>query len=175
MSMNADAMSMGTHPVEEEVFRLLDERHETVTFAESCTAGLLPARLVNVAGASRVLNEAHVTYSDDAKHRVLGVRPETLAEHTAVSAECAGEMAEGARRISGADWAVSTTGYAGPGPAEDGTPAGTVYLAMAGPDGTRVMECHFPGDRAAVRDAAATAAFRLLREALLVQNAPDHG
>lgn len=161
--------------LEEAVFQLLDGRHETVTFAESCTAGLLPARLVDVAGASRVLHEAHVTYSDDAKMRVLGVRAETLAAHTAVSAECAREMAEGARRISGANWAVSTTGYAGPGPAEDGTPAGTVYLAVSGASGTRVRECHFPGDRAAVRDSAAGAAFAMLREALLAQNAQDEG
>ena len=149
------------------VFRLLDERRQTVSFAESCTAGLLPARLVDVPGASRVLGESHVTYSDEAKHRVLGVRRETLAQFTAVSAQCAVEMAEGARRISGADWAASTTGYAGPGPADDGTPAGTVYIAVAGRDGTSVRECHFPGDRAFVRALAATAAFDMLRVALL--------
>ena len=149
--------------IEEAVFRLLDARRETVSFAESCTAGLLPARLVGVPGASNVLGEAHVTYSDDAKHRVLGVRRETLERFTAVSAQTAREMAEGARRISSADWAAATTGYAGPGPADDGTPAGTVYIAVAGRSGTAVREHHFPGDRAYVRTTAATMAFDLLR------------
>ena len=152
--------------IEEAVFRLLDGRGETVSFAESCTAGLLPARLVGVPGASNVLHESHVTYSDDAKHKVLGVRRETLDAHTAVSAQTAREMAEGVRRISGADWGVSTTGYAGPGPGDDGTPAGTVYIAVAGRNGAVVREHHFPGDRAFVREAAATMAFDLLRRSI---------
>ena len=145
------------------VLELLKARSETVTFAESCTGGLLSARLVSVPGASDVLGEAHVTYSNAAKQRVLGVSAETLERHTAVSAECAVEMAEGARRISGADWAASTTGYAGPDGGEDGTPVGTVYIAVAGPNGATVDECHFPGDREAVRDQAVSWALNALR------------
>ena len=151
---------------ERAAFELLRRRGETVTFAESCTGGLLAARLVSVPGASEVLEESHVTYADAAKARVLGVKWETLEKYTAVSAQCAREMAEGARRISGATWAVSTTGYAGPDGGADGTPVGTVFIAVAGPDGTAVEECHFGGDRENVRALAATRGFEALRERL---------
>ena len=149
--------------IERTAYELLKARGETVSFAESCTGGLLAARLVGVPGASNVLEESHVTYSDAAKQRVLGVKPGTLAAHTAVSAECAREMAEGARRISGADWAVSTTGYAGPDGGADGTPVGTVFFAVAGPSGTRVEACHFRGKREFIRTLAASWGFNLLR------------
>ena len=161
-------MSTEAHPtnaggVERAAFELLKRRGETVSFAESCTGGLLAARLVGVPGASNVLEESHVTYSDAAKQRVLGVKPGTLAAHTAVSAECAREMAEGARRISGATWAAATTGHAGPDGGADGTPAGTVFIAVAGPDGTGVEERHFRGTRQFVRTVAAGWALDMLR------------
>ena len=149
--------------IEQAVFALLKARGETVTFAESCTGGLMAARLVGVPGASAVLEESHVTYADAAKMRVLGVKAETLGQHTAVSAECAREMAEGARRISGADWAVSTTGYAGPQGGADGTPVGTVFIAVAGKNGASVKACHFQGQRAFIRTLAASWGFNLLR------------
>ena len=149
--------------IERTAWSLLKARSETVTFAESCTGGLLAARLVGVPGASDVLRESYVTYADEAKARILGVRPETLRRHTAVSAECAREMAEGARRVSGADWAVSTTGYAGPDGGADGTPVGTVFIAVAGRDGTRVEERRFRGQREFVRTVAASWGFNLLR------------
>ena len=150
-----------THP-EQAAFRLLDSRHQSVCFAESCTGGLLCATLVCVPGASRVLEESHVTYSDAAKHRVLGVSEETLQRHTAVSAPCALEMARGARQVSGADWGVSTTGYAGPDGGEDGTPVGTVFIAMSGPGGDTVTQHRFPGSREQVRNLAVTTALEAL-------------
>ena len=149
--------------IEKTAFDLLRARGETVTFAESCTGGLLAARLVGVPGASEVLAESHVTYADAAKVRVLGVKEETLKKHTAVSEAVAREMAEGARQISGADWAVSTTGYAGPDGGADGTPVGTVYIAVAGRGGTSVRECHFRGQRSYIRTLAASWGFNLLR------------
>ena len=149
--------------IEKVVVGLLRRRGETISFAESCTGGMVAARLVDVPGASNVLGEAHVTYADAAKARVLGVRPETLEKHTAVSAPCAREMAEGARRVSGADWAAATTGYAGPDGGEDGTPVGTVYIAVAGPDGTTVEERHFKGARQFVRTVAASWALNAVR------------
>lgn len=150
--------------IEKTAFTLLKARGETVCFAESCTGGLMAARLVGVPGASAVLEESHVIYSDAAKARVLGVNSETLKAHTAVSAECAREMAEGALRISGADWAVATTGYAGPDGGTDGTPVGTVFLAVAGKDGVRRLEeRHFRGQRAFIRTLAASWGFNLLR------------
>lgn len=149
--------------IEKTAFDLLKARGETVTFAESCTGGLLAARLVGVPGASEVLMESHVTYADAAKARVLGVKEETLARYTAVSEPVARQMAEGARKISGADWAVATTGYAGPDGGADGTPAGTVYIAVAGKNGTVVRECRFRGQRDYVRTLAASWGFNLLR------------
>ena len=149
--------------IEKTAFDLLKARGETVTFAESCTGGLLAARLVGVPGASEVLMESHVTYADAAKARVLGVKEETLAQYTAVSEPVARQMAEGARKISGADWAVATTGYAGPDGGADGTPAGTVYIAVAGKNGTVVRECRFRGQRDYVRTLAASWGFNLLR------------
>ena len=149
--------------IERAAFALLKARGETVTFAESCTGGLMAARLVGVPGASNVLEESHVPYSDAAKARVLGVRAETLAAHTAVSDACAREMAEGARRVSGADWAVATTGYAGPDGGADGTPVGTVYIAVAGKGGTVVKACRFNGKRDFIRTLAASWGFNLLR------------
>lgn len=149
--------------LEKVVYERLVARGETITFAESCTGGMLAARLVDVPGASAVLNEAHVTYADAAKARVLGVKRETLDRFTAVSAECAREMAEGARRISGADWAAATTGYAGPDGGADGTPPGTVFIAVAGPGGTTVQACHFRGTRQFVRTVAASWALNAVR------------
>ena len=159
--------------IEKTAFDLLKARGETVTFAESCTGGLLAARLVGVPGASAVLEESHVTYSDAAKVRALGVKPETLEKHTAVSEAVAREMAEGARRISGADWAVSTTGYAGPDGGADGTPVGTVFIAVAGKHGTRVEERHFRGQRAFIRTVAASWGFNLLRLEMEKASSPN--
>lgn len=158
--------------IEQAAYARLKARGETVSFAESCTGGLIASRLVGIPGASDVLHEAHVTYSDDVKTRVLGVKRETLRAHTAVSAECAWEMAEGVRRISGADWGVATTGYAGPDAAPDGTPAGTVFIAVAGANGTQVRECHFRGQREFVRTVAASHAFNMLRLAMENDGAP---
>ena len=155
------------YAVERAAYELLYARGETVSFAESLTGGLVSARLVGVPGASNVLNESHVTYADAAKARVLGVKRETLEKHTAVSEACAREMAEGVRRLSGADWGVSTTGYAGPDGGADGTPVGTVYIGVAGRGGTRVEERHFRGNRDFIRTLTASWALNALRLAML--------
>ena len=138
-------------------------RGETVSFAESLTGGALSAALVDCPGASAALGESFVTYSEDAKAGLLGVQRETLERHTAVSAECALEMADGARRQSGADWAVSVTGYAGPDGGTPEKPVGTVFIAVAGPDGCEAKEFHFRGDRAWIRKLTVGNALNLLR------------
>lgn len=130
--------------------------------AESCTGGSVAARITSVAGASDYFLGGIVAYSNDAKVKLLGVSLETLATRGAVSAECAREMAEGARRALGADLAVSTTGIAGPGGATARKPVGLVYIALAGPDGVRAEEFHFPGGRAVITDAATEAALLML-------------
>lgn len=141
----------------------LAQRGETVCFAESCTGGMIASQLVACPGASDVLRESFVTYCDSAKARVLGVREETLAQFTAVSSQCAAEMAEGARRVSGADWGVSVTGYAGPDGGDETHPVGTVFVGVSGKDGTQTHEFHLRGTRDRVRTLAASNALNLLR------------
>ena len=149
------------------VLELLRGRKETVTFAESCTGGRVAASMIDHAGASEAITESYVTYSDAAKMKLLGVSEATLRAHTAVSAACAAEMALGARRASGADWAVSVTGVAGPDGGTQHTPVGTVFVGVAGKDGVQTQEFHFRGDRDWVRTLACANALNLLRLRLL--------
>jgi PncC family amidohydrolase len=137
----------------------------TLAAAESCTGGGVAARVTSVAGSSDYFLGGVVAYANEAKANVLGVPRDVLETRGAVSPECARAMAERARRLFGATLAVSTTGIAGPGGATPRKPVGLVYLALAGPDGTRVEEHQFAGDRAAVTNAAIERALALLVEA----------
>ena len=153
--------------LEDVVVELLKENNLTVTTAESCTGGLLSARLVNVAGASDVFKEGFITYSNKAKRRYLGVKKGTLLKHTAVSDDVAKEMAKGAAAETKSDCAVAVTGIAGPDGGTDKKPVGTVYIACW-IDGNNVSkEYHFKGDRQEIRAGAVTAALTLLRHCLL--------
>ena len=138
----------------------------TVAAAESLTGGNVSARITAISGSSDYFLGGIVAYSNAAKASLLGVSEETLATRGAVSAECAREMAEGARRAFGADVAVATTGIAGPGGATERKPVGLVYVALAGPDGVTTEEFHFPGGRAVVTDASAEAALLMLLRGL---------
>lgn len=120
--------------------------------AESCTGGLIGATLTAVAGASDVFQGGVISYQNGVKEMLLGVSPETLARVGAVSADCARQMALGARRALGAGIAVSATGIAGPGGATPGKPVGLVYVGVAWGEGlAEAFENHFTGDRDAVR------------------------
>ncbi len=152
--------------LEDVVVRLLKEQGLTFTAAESCTGGLLAARLVNVPGASDVFRGSFVTYSDKAKHRMLGVRKKTLHRYTAVSAETAAEMAAGARDEGKADIAVSVTGIAGPDGGTEERPVGLVFIGCAEEDRIVVEEYRFRGNRAKIRDQAAEMALDLARRVL---------
>lgn len=132
----------------------------TVATAESLTAGLLAARIADVPGASAVLRGGLITYATALKTTLAGV-PEDVTEAGVVTRATAVAMAEGARRVCEATFGVATTGVAGPGP-HDGVPAGTCWIAVAGPDGVVAEEIHVAGDRAAVRAGAVAAALRLL-------------
>lgn len=125
-----------------------------VSCAESCTGGLVGAALTDIAGSSDVFNGSAVTYSNDAKRGILGVKSETLANFGAVSAECACEMAEGSRRVYGADFAVSTTGIAEPDGGSESKPVGTVWFGIASPEGVRAVKRVLPGNRGEVRTRA---------------------
>jgi PncC family amidohydrolase len=138
----------------------------TVAAAESLTGGNVSARITAISGSSAYFLGGIVAYSNAAKAALLGVSEETLATRGAVSAECAHEMAEGARRAFGADVAVATTGIAGPGGATERKPVGLVYIALASPDGVTTEEFRFPGGRAVVTDASTEAALLMLLRGL---------
>ena len=141
---------------------LMDAKGMTLATAESCTGGLIAAALTATAGSSSVVMAGFVTYSNDAKQKMVGVRTETLAAHGAVSAEVAREMAEGARDRAGVSLALSCTGIAGPGGATLGKPVGLVFIGCAREGTSTMVERHvFPGDRAAVRAATVAAALDL--------------
>lgn len=151
----------------EVVAGLLRERRLTLAVAESCTGGLLSARLTEVPGASAFLERAYVTYSNRSKVELLGVDPGLLDRVGAVSEEVAAAMAAGARRAAGTDIGVGITGIAGPDGGTPEKPVGLVYLAAEGAAGTRVRKANFPGDRDRVRHQASQAALEMLRRGLL--------
>lgn len=137
--------------IEDVVIRNLKDKGLKIACAESCTGGMVAARLINVAGASDCMSESFITYSDESKIRLLGVSPDTIKAHSAVSEECAREMAEGVARISGSDIGVATTGYAGP----DGEDVGLVYMAVSCQGETEVLRMHSGHERNMIREAAA--------------------
>lgn len=153
--------------LESVVVRLLTERKQTLAVAESCTGGCIAHRLTNVPGASAVLLAGWVTYSNEAKQRFLGVRAETLAAHGAVSEAVAREMAEGARKATGADFALSVTGIAGPTGGTAAKPVGTVFLGLATPTGTATQKNFHPYDRETFKQVTANQALDCLRTSVL--------
>jgi nicotinamide-nucleotide amidase len=148
----------------EALLALLRARQLKLATAESCTGGLISATLTAIAGSSDVVERGFVTYSNEAKREMLGVSEESLAAAGAVSEEVARAMAEGALERSRADIALSVTGIAGPGGATATKPIGLVFIGAAVRGRALMVERNvFPGDRAAVRLASVSAAFRLAR------------
>lgn len=147
----------------EKVVALLKEQKKRIAFAESCTAGLVAATLVDVPDASSVLDMSFVTYANEAKTLLVNVSPDTLAAYGAVSEQTAREMAAGARRAAGADVGVSVTGIAGPTGGTPEKPVGTVCFGFCLGGDTSTCTCHFEGlDRRGVREAAVAFVFRTL-------------
>lgn len=145
----------------------LQARGMTLATAESCTGGLIAAALTAIPGSSATVLAGYVTYSNEAKTRLVAVPPAMLAEHGAVSAPVARRMAEGALADAGAGLALSCTGIAGPGGGSAAKPVGLVFIACARHGmQTRVERHVFPGDRTAVRAATVDAALALARSAL---------
>lgn len=153
--------------LEETVVELLKEKGKTVTTAESCTGGLVAGRLLNVPGASSVYMEGYITYSNEAKEKLLGVSHSTLEQYGAVSKETACEMAEGAAKAAGADLAISVTGIAGPDGGTKEKPVGLVYVGCYADGEARAYEFHFTGNRAKNRESTVAKALTILREALI--------
>jgi nicotinamide-nucleotide amidase len=154
--------------LEKSVIDLLRDKHLTLAVAESCTGGNLAGRLTDVPGASDVFLAGYVTYANEAKERTLGVPSDLLAVHGAVSEPVAAAMAEGARRVAGSTFALSTTGIAGPGGGTDTKPVGTVFIGLAAEGkATTVRRCWFPVDRPTFKYMTTSAALDLLRRQIL--------
>jgi len=157
--------------VEEHVLELCRALGLKLATAESCTGGLVAARLTSVPGSSDVVLGGVVAYANGVKEAELGVPADVIARHGAVSAEVAALMAHGARERLGADVAVSVTGIAGPDGGSDEKPVGLVYLHAEGPDGSVGREFSFPGDRVSIRARSVVGALHLVRR--LLTQSPD--
>ncbi|BAJ31124.1 hypothetical protein KSE_53490 [Kitasatospora setae KM-6054] len=143
------------------VLAALRARGATLAVAESLTGGLLAAALVAVPGASAVFRGSVTAYATELKASLLGVDEGLLDVHGPVHPVVARQMAEGVRRLLGADWALATTGVAGPDP-QDGQPVGTVHVALAGPAGTEALPLRLSGGRDTIRNGSVDAALGLL-------------
>ena len=158
--------------LEETVVNLLKEKELTLTTAESCTGGMLGARLTNVPGVSDVYKQGFITYSNRSKRKMLDVKKNTLKDYGAVSDKTAKEMAKNGAFITGSDACVSITGIAGPGGGTPEKPVGLVYIACCYHDNITVNEYHFKGEREKVRENTVVRALTLLREGIL-ENSPS--
>lgn len=152
--------------LEEQIVKKLQEKGYTITTAESCTGGLLAGRILNVSGASEVYMEGYITYANEAKERILGVKHETLETYGAVSKETAAEMAIGAAKVAKADVALSTTGIAGPGGGTVEKPVGLIYISCFLNGEVQVRELRLHGTREENRQDTVTETLKLLNDIL---------
>ncbi len=146
----------------ERIFEKCLKRGAHVSTAESCTGGMIAARIVDLPGVSAVFEQGFVTYSNEAKEKLLGVSHETLERYGAVSRETAAEMAAGCAKKSGAEFAVAVTGIAGPDGGSEEKPVGLVYIGCYAYGTVTTYRNIFTGDRAAIRGASASRALELL-------------
>lgn len=153
--------------LEKAVVDLLIANKLTFTCAESCTGGMLAARLINIPGVSEVIKSGYITYSNKAKRRVLGVKKATLQKYGAVSEQTAEEMVKGLSLITKSDVAVGITGIAGPDGGTEEKPVGLVYIACMVKGTITVKEFHLQGNRAKIRESATSAALMLMRTCIL--------
>lgn len=147
--------------MEAEVVRLLKKKGLKICFVESCTGGLLAATLINVSGASAVIEQSYVTYSNEAKHKLAGVKNKTLKERGAVSKKTAKEMAKGGAKAAECPVCVSVTGVAGPG-TEEGKPVGLVYIGVYFQGSVTAYKFRFDGTRSEIRKKAVDKALSLI-------------
>jgi nicotinamide-nucleotide amidase len=165
--LGANLFGFDDDEIENVVVRRLTEAKKTLALAESCTGGNLAHRVTNVPGASEIFLGGVVSYANEAKENLLGVRAETLRQHGAVSEAVAREMAAGAREKFGADFALAVTGVAGPGGGTPDKPAGTVFIALATAAGVEVDRRFNPWERATFKEVTVTQALEKLRNRLI--------
>jgi len=157
---------MAETPLEVLIGEIMTRRGLTLAAAESCTGGLVSHRLTNVPGSSFYFLGGVVAYANQTKLELLGVQTSTLDSHGAVSEETVLEMASGARRTLHADIGIATSGIAGPGGATPSKPVGLVWIALSATDASTALSAIYPGDRLAVKEQSAQAAFQLLLDYL---------
>ncbi len=150
----------------DDAVHLLAEYNLTIASAESCTGGMIASELVNYPGISAFFNEGYVTYSNEAKQKLLNVKEGTLIKYGAVSEQCAREMAQGVLAASGSKIGIATTGIAGPDGGSEEKPVGTVYIACAYKDKVITRQFLFSGSRMQVRFQATKMAFKLIMDTI---------
>lgn len=153
--------------LEEVAAKLLMEKNISISFAESCTGGLISSKLTRIPGISKVFSCTVVSYSNESKIKMLGVKRDTIEKYGAVSRETAVEMAEGVRKNAGTDIGVSVTGIAGPDGGTDEKPVGLVYLALCDKFGTQCKELKLWGGRERIRNMTSLHAFNMIRELII--------
>ncbi|NOS69386.1 MAG: nicotinamide-nucleotide amidohydrolase family protein [Verrucomicrobia bacterium] len=166
-AVGSHIFSSNEEDIESVIVQLLTAHKQTLAIAESCTGGNITHRITNVPGASAVLLAGLVTYANEAKEKFLGVRRTTLDAHGAVSEATAREMADGARRETGADFAISVTGIAGPSGGTTSKPAGTAFIGFASAMETLAVKVFNPYDRETFKQATSQQALELLRRKVL--------
>jgi nicotinamide-nucleotide amidase len=167
-TLGRSVFSATDETLEEVVVKLLVQRNQTVAAAESCTGGLLANRITNVPGASAVFPAGYVCYANQAKIDMLDVDPQLIEKHGAVSEQVARALAEHARACARSDYALATTGVAGPSGGSREKPVGTVYVALAESGKTIAKKFFFPTDRETFKQIVTQAALELLRRRLIV-------
>ncbi len=157
---------MNKEQLTQNIIDTLVERGYSITFAESCTGGRIAAAFTAISGASAVVNGSCVTYSNEIKHRWLGVSDDTLETYGAVSSQCVGEMLDGILEMAQADVAIAVSGIAGPTGGTPTKPVGTVYIGVATPKGKKVEHFLFAGERGEVQEQSTLEALKMVREEL---------
>ncbi|GMO64997.1 MAG: hypothetical protein Nk1A_1960 [Endomicrobiia bacterium] len=155
--------------IESLVGRLLLENKKTISFAESCSGGMIAAAVTNVSGSSSYFKCSVVAYSNNLKMKLLNVKEKTLADHGAVSGEIAKEMVEGVLRLSGSDYAFSTTGIAGPHGNTKEKPVGLVYVGFADKNKTENFKFNFNGTRTEIRKKTVNTVLNLIARRLIAK------
>ena len=153
--------------LQECIGRLLRQTGKTVSAAESCTGGTISALFTGIAGSSEYYLGSVTSYANSVKTGVLGVSPEIIETHGAVSSECVAAMAEGVRKLTGSDYSVATSGIAGPGGGSDSKPVGLVWIGVSSEAGTETFSCTFKGDRKRNMERFTSSALDILRRKIL--------
>jgi nicotinamide-nucleotide amidase len=166
-TLGTSIFSAADESLEEVIVKLLAQRNQTLAVAESCTGGLLANRITNVPGASAVFLAGYICYANQAKIGMLDVDPQLIEKHGAVSEKVARALAEHARACAKSDYALATTGVAGPSGGSPEKPVGTVYVALAASGETIAKKLFFPTDRETFKQIATQAALELLRRKLI--------